>query len=230
MDANSDAPAAAASSPSICWSSAPTSSSRWTTTGARSPAAGWPAPAGSSTAVGGPARHPATGDADPAGRRLPGHAGPGQHAPSHLPEPHPVLSPGHEQHAVRLAHHAVPPVGPARRRGVVRLRLGRAWPSWRWGAAPRRPTTSTSTRRTAATCCRPRSRPPATSACGSTRPGGRCRCRRRTGACRRLGRPGRRRDPRGQRGGGRPPPRPEPGGHGPRRAGARARRSRSPPT
>ena len=39
-------------------------------------------------------------------------------------------------------------------------------------------------RRAAATCCRPRSRPPATSACASTPPGGRCRCRRRTAACR----------------------------------------------
>ena len=38
--------------------------------------------------------------------------------------------------------------------------------------------------RRAATCCRPRSRPPATSACASTPPGGRCRCRRRTAACR----------------------------------------------
>ena len=72
----------------------------------------------------------------------------------------------------------------ARHRGRLPLGVGRAGRAGAVAAARRRPTTSTSTRAAPATCSAPRSTPPATSACASTRPAARCRCRRRTAACR----------------------------------------------
>ncbi len=61
-----------------------------------------------------------------AGRRMPGHSGPGQHPPPHLPEPHPRLSAGDIVEPVRLAHDALPDLGRARRGGLLPLGVGRA--------------------------------------------------------------------------------------------------------
>ena len=61
--------------------------------------------------------------------RAAGDAGAGQHPPPPLPVDHPRLR--HRRHAVRVADHAVPGVGAARRR--ARARLGRA-PNLAWMA------------------------------------------------------------------------------------------------
>ena len=74
--------------------------------------------------------------------------------------------------AVHLAHHALPASGPASTRRRPTSRRGSAWSSWRWAAAPPRPTTSTSIPQGAATSSRPRSRPRWSWACASTRPAG----------------------------------------------------------
>ena len=59
-------------------------------------------------------------------RRLPGDAGPYQHPPPPLPEPHPGLPPRPRRQPVRLAADPVPAVGPPRRGGRPRLGLGGA--------------------------------------------------------------------------------------------------------
>ena len=126
----------------------------------------------------------AAGDDDDRRHRLPRHAGPDQHPPPPVPEPHPGLPADDGQAAVRLAAVAVPAVARRSTRRRRTCRRGSGWPSWRCRAARRRPTTSTCTRTAPATCSPPRSRPPATSASASTRRAARCRCRRRTAACR----------------------------------------------
>lgn len=77
--------------------------------------------------------HRTRGPDDPLGGLPPRHAGPGQHPPPHLPEPHPLLRPRRERLPLRLADHPLPPVGRSRRGGRLRLRVrrhGRAAHGW----------------------------------------------------------------------------------------------------
>ena len=91
------------------------------------------------------------GRATRAGRpRLPRHARPGQHPSPPLPVDDPRARPAGRP--VRLADHALPGLGGARRgrRRAPPPRPGSA--GWRCPAAPARPTTTTCSRVTAATC------------------------------------------------------------------------------
>ena len=165
--------------PTCVISGVPAARRRWTTRGASSTGAGWPSPTGWSTRVGTGTATAGPGDARR--HRLPGHAGPRQHPPPPVPEPHPGLPADDEQAAVRLAAVAVPAVARARQPRRPTCRRGSAWPSWRCRAAPPRPITSTSIHAEPATCSPPRSRPPTTSACASIRREARCRCREKDG-------------------------------------------------
>ena len=125
-------------------------SPRSTATAASSPAAGWRSPTGWS-APSATAEPPPAADGDRR-HRLPRHAGAGQHPPPPVPEPDPGLPADDRQAAVRLAAVAVPAVARRSTRRRRTCRRGSGWPSWRCRAAPRRPTTSTSTRTAPATC------------------------------------------------------------------------------
>ena len=83
--------------------------------------------------------------------RLPGHPGPGQHPPPPVPEPDPRLRARADRRPVRLAGHAVSAVGAAGRGGRATSAPTSGSPSWRWAAAPPRPTTCTCTRAAPAT-------------------------------------------------------------------------------
>ena len=84
--------------------------------------------------------------------RVPGHAGAGQHPPSPLPVADPRLR--RRPHAVRVAHDALPDLGPPRRRlGPHRRRPERS-SSWPGPAARPRWTTTTCSLPTAAICWR----------------------------------------------------------------------------
>ena len=80
---------------------------------------------------------------------------------------------GGRRHPVRLADHALPGVGGHRRGHSCAVGATGALVRWPAPAARRPPTTTTSSRATAATCSPRRSTRPARSACGSTRPAAR---------------------------------------------------------
>ena len=116
--------------------------------------------------------------------RLPRDARAGQHPPPPLPVADPRL--GRRPHALRVADHALPGVGRARRGDRRASAPPARWSSSRGPAAPRPWTTTTSSPPTAATCSPPRSRRRARSGCGSCPRGARWTSAARRAGCRRT--------------------------------------------